>query len=129
MKEKVIEHLDKLKKQGLKNINVIGLVSKRSSEVIFFCEYKGKIFQSNDLFEYTDDENLENALMEFDDNIPDIMRLLPEFKEDVYMNCIKIDNDGDYTISYLTPDDHEGDIIDRWIDSLEDSNDNNSSEN
>ena len=51
MKEQLLGEILKIKSQGLTNIDLLGLITNTSYEVIFYAKYKGLIKQSNALAE------------------------------------------------------------------------------
>lgn len=51
MKKQLLDEILKIKSQGLTNIDLLGLITNTSYEVIFYAKYKGLIKQSNALAE------------------------------------------------------------------------------
>ena len=87
MEKEIIVQIENLEKKGISNIDMLALITKTSSEVIFYGEIQGKIYQSNNMVE----ENLIDSLEieTFYENITKIIKNDKEFREEK-MNIIKV---------------------------------------
>lgn len=87
MEKEIIVQIENLEKKGISNIDMLALITKTSSEVIFYGEIQGKIYQSNNMVE----ENLIDLLEieTFYENITKIIKTDKEFREEK-MNIIKV---------------------------------------
>ena len=87
MEKEIIVQIENLEKKGISNIDMLALITKTSSEVIFYGEIQGKIYQSNNMVE----ENLIDSLEieTFYENITKIIKTDKEFREEK-MNIIKV---------------------------------------
>ena len=87
MEKEIITQIENLEKKGISNIDMLALITKTSSEVIFYGEIQGKIYQSNNMVE----ENLIDSLEieTFYENITKIIKTDKEFREEK-MNIIKV---------------------------------------
>ena len=87
MEKEIIVQIENLEKKGISNIDMLALITKNSSEVIFYGEIQGKIYQSNNMVE----ENLIDSLEieTFYENITKIIKTDKEFREEK-MNIIKV---------------------------------------
>ena len=87
MEKEIITQIENLEKEGISNINMLALITKTTSEIIFYGEIQGKIYQSNNMVE----ENLIDSLEieTFYENITKIIKTDKEFREEK-MNIIKV---------------------------------------
>ena len=87
MEKEIIVQIENLEKKGISNIDMLALITKTSSEVIFYGKKQGKIYQSNNMVE----ENLIDSLEieTFYENITKIIKTDKEFREEK-MNIIKV---------------------------------------
>ena len=87
MEKEIIVQIENLEKKGISNIDMLALITKTSSEVLFYGEIQGKIYQSNNMVE----ENLIDSLEieTFYENITKIIKTDKEFREEK-MNIIKV---------------------------------------
>lgn len=94
--ETILEKIKELEISGIENVSLIALVSDTSSEVIFYCDYKGEHIQSNDLIE---EYNVNPMLVE---NLYKLVtaevRKAIGFKKDM-MNILYVNN-GKIKLSY-----------------------------
>lgn len=90
MEKEIIVQIENLEKKGISNIDMLALITKTSSEVIFYGEIQGKIYQSNNMVE----ENLIDSLEieTFYENITKIIKTDKEFREEK-MNIIKVNRE------------------------------------
>lgn len=95
MKE-LVELITGLEKYHISKVNLIALVSDTSSEVVFYCDYKGNRVQSNDLSEeYGFDANVIDGFYE---KITAITRKSSQFNKEM-MNIVRVD-DNDVLFEY-----------------------------
>lgn len=92
--DKLFSEIDKL---NLGKIDLLALVSKTSSEVVFYCDVNGKSIQSNNLIE----EGLIDSvkLDTFYSSVTTIIRNDSKFKADK-MNIVKINKNNDISFTY-----------------------------
>ena len=90
MEKEIIVQIENLEKKGISNIDMLALITKTSSEVIFYGEIQGKFYQSNNMVE----ENLIDSLEieTFYENITKIIKTDKEFREEK-MNIIKVNRE------------------------------------
>lgn len=90
MKKEIIAQIENLEKEGISNIDILALVTETSSEVVFYGEIQGRIYQSNNMIE----ENLIDSLKieNFYENIAKIIRNNEKFNNEK-MNIIKINKE------------------------------------
>ena len=95
MEKQIIVQIENLEKKGISNIDMLALITKTSSEVIFYGEIQGKIYQSNNMVE----ENLIDSLEieTFYENITKIIKTDKEFREEK-MNIIKVNREKVFSI-------------------------------
>ena len=95
MGKEIIVQIENLEKKGISNIDMLALITKTSSEVIFYGEIQGKIYQSNNMVE----ENLIDSLEieTFYENITKIIKTDKEFREEK-MNIIKVNREKVFSI-------------------------------
>ncbi len=95
MEKEIIVQIENLEKKGISNIDMLALITKTSSEVIFYGEIQGKIYQSNNMVE----ENLIDSLEieTFYENITKIIKTDKEFREEK-MNIIKVNREKVFSI-------------------------------
>ena len=95
MGKEIIVQIENLEKKGISNIDMLALITKTSSEVIFYGEIQGKIYQSNNMVE----ENLIDSLEieTFYENITKIIKTDKKFREEK-MNIIKVNREKVFSI-------------------------------
>ena len=95
MEKEIITQIENLEKEGISNINMLALITKTTSEIIFYGEIQGKIYQSNNMVE----ENLIDSLEieTFYENITKIIKTDKEFREEK-MNIIKVNREKVFSI-------------------------------
>lgn len=95
MKKEIITQIENLEKEGITDIDMLALITKTTSEIIFYGEIQGKIYQSNNMVE----ENLIDSLKieKFYENIAKIIRSDKEFREEK-MNIIKVNREKVFSI-------------------------------
>ena len=95
MEKEIITQIENLEKEGISNIDMLALITKTTSEIIFYGEIQGKIYQSNNMVE----ENLIDSLKieKFYENIAKIIRSDKEFREEK-MNIIKVNREKVFSI-------------------------------
>lgn len=92
--DKIIAEIDKL---NVGKIDLLAIVSKSSSEIVFYCDKNGRMIQSNNLIE----EGLIDsvALDTFCSTITCIIRNDSKFREDK-MNIVKVNRNNEITCIY-----------------------------
>lgn len=110
--DKLFSEIDKL---NIGKINLLALVSKTSSEVVFYCDVSGKSIQSNNLIE----EGLIDSvkLDTFYSSVTTIIRNDSKFKTDK-MNIVKINKNNDISFTYVEPNCRIYGIKKEWKNSL-----------
>jgi hypothetical protein len=95
MEKEIITQIENLEKEGISNIDMLALITKTTSEIIFYGEIQGKIYQSNNMVE----ENLIDSLKieKFYENIAKIIRSDKEFREEK-MNIVKVNREKEFSI-------------------------------
>ena len=95
MEKEIITQIENLEKEGISNIDMLALITKTTSEIIFYGEIQGKIYQSNNMVE----ENLIDSLEieTFYENITKIIKTDKEFREEK-MNIIKVNREKVFSI-------------------------------
>lgn len=95
MEKEIITQIENLEKEGISNIDMLALITKTTSEIIFYGEIQGKIYQSNNMIE----ENLIDSLKieKFYENIAKIIRSDKEFREEK-MNIVKVNREKKFSI-------------------------------
>jgi len=95
MEKEIITQIENLEKEGISNINMLALITKTTSEIIFYGEIQGKIYQSNNMVE----ENLIDSLKieKFYENIVKIIRSDKEFRKEK-MNIVKVNREKEFSI-------------------------------
>jgi hypothetical protein len=90
MEKEIITQIENLEKEGISDIDMLALITKTTSEIIFYGEIQGKIYQSNNMVE----ENLIDSLEieTFYENITKIIKTDKEFREEK-MNIIKVNRE------------------------------------
>ena len=58
MEKEIITQIENLEKEGISNIDMLALITKTTSEIVFYGEIQGKIYKSNNMVE----ENLIDSL-------------------------------------------------------------------
>jgi hypothetical protein len=95
MEKEIITEIENLEKEGISDIDMLALITKTTSEIIFYGEIQGKIYQSNNMVE----ENLIDSLEieTFYENITKIIKTDKEFREEK-MNIIKVNREKVFSI-------------------------------
>ncbi|ERK65996.1 hypothetical protein HMPREF1984_01937 [Leptotrichia sp. oral taxon 215 str. W9775] len=95
MKKEIITQIENLEKEGITDIDMLALITKTTSEIIFYGKIQGKIYQSNNMVE----ENLIDSLKieKFYENIVKIIRSDKEFREEK-MNIVKVNREKEFSI-------------------------------
>lgn len=88
MKE-LVDFITELEKYQISKVNLIALVSDTSSEVIFYCDYKGNRVQSNALSEEYDFDT--NVIDGFYEKVTAIIRESGQFNKEK-MNIVRIED-------------------------------------
>ena len=90
MEKEIITQIENLEKEGISDIDMLALITKTTSEIIFYGEIQGKIYQSNNMVE----ENLIDSLEieTFYENITKIIKTDKEFREEK-MNIIIVNRE------------------------------------
>ncbi len=97
MKNKILDAIKGLEENGISNINLLALVSNGSYEVVFYGDYQGETYQSNEMAEK--DIIGTNMVDDFYKKIATIIRESDDYLIDK-MNIVKCRKDGSVNISY-----------------------------
>lgn len=115
MRENILDTIRSLEKVGLSNINMLALVSATSYEVIFYGDYQGRTYQSNEIFE--SGIIAPNIVNDFYKQIAEIIRGSDDYLAEK-MNIVKSVEDRYIDFSYDEIDCRVYKIKKEWKNSL-----------